>query len=43
MIHAFHIEGAEGDATLALTDDKDPLVQWAEETRRALDACGKVR
>jgi len=42
MIHTFHISGAEGDASLALTDDKNPLVQWAEETRRALDACAKV-
>jgi len=43
MIHAFHISGADGDATLVLTDEKNPLVQWAEETRRMLEACGKLR
>jgi hypothetical protein len=43
MIHSFSTSGADGDATLALTDDKNPLVQWASDTRRALDSCAKVR
>ena len=43
MIHTFYISGADGDANLVLTDDKNALVQWAQETRRALDSCGRVR
>lgn len=43
MIHALYITGAEGDAHLVLTDDKNGLVQWAQETRSVLDSCGKVR
>ena len=41
MIHAFYISGADGDATLTLVDEKNPLVRWAQDTRRVLDACEK--
>lgn len=41
MIHAFYISGVEGDVTMFLTDEDNPLVKWAEETRRAFDLCGK--
>jgi len=43
MIHAFYISGADGDVTMFLTDDDNPLVKWAEETRRAYDLCSKPR
>jgi hypothetical protein len=43
MIHAFYISGADGNVTMFLADDSNPLVQWAQETRRAFDACGKPR
>jgi hypothetical protein len=42
MIHAFLIDGANGDVLMSLTDDNNPLVLWAQETRRALDACRKI-
>jgi len=43
MIHAFYISGADGDVTTSLTDEDNPLVKWAEETRRAFDLCSKAR
>jgi hypothetical protein len=43
MIHTFYINGADGDVRMSLTDDENPVVKWALETRRALDACGKPR
>jgi hypothetical protein len=43
MIHAFHISGSVGGATMFLTDDDNPLVKWAEETRRNFDLCSKPR
>lgn len=39
MNHAFFIAGADGEVRMSLFDDKNPLVRWAQETRRALDAC----
>lgn len=41
MNHSFHVSGANGDVTMTLTDEKDALVQWAQETRQAFDACAK--
>jgi len=41
MIHAFYIDGADGDVRMFLTDEQHPVVKWALETRRALDACSK--
>lgn len=41
MNHMFYLSGANGDVSITLTDEKDPLVQWAQETRQALDACAK--
>jgi len=43
MIHALYISGSDGDVTMFLTDDDNPIVRWAEETRRAFDLCGKPR
>ena len=39
MNHVFYAVGAEGDMTLVLTDDENPLVKWALETRQALEGC----
>lgn len=39
MIHAFYAQGADGDMTIALTDEEHPLVKWASETRQALELC----
>jgi len=41
MIHAFYAQGAEGDMTIALTDEEHSLVKWAWETRQALERCVK--
>jgi len=43
MNHVFYAVGAEGDMTLALTDDEHPLVKWALETRHALEGCEQTR
>jgi hypothetical protein len=43
MIHAFYISGSDRDATMFLTDDGNPLVRWAQETRRVFDVCSKSR
>ncbi len=43
MIHAFYIDGSDGDVRMFLEDDENPLVKWALQTRRALEACGKPR
>ena len=43
MIHAFYIDGSDGDVRMFLADDENPLVKWALETRRALEACSKFR
>jgi len=43
MIHAFYIDGADGNVRMFLTDEQNPVVKWALETRCALDACSKPR
>jgi hypothetical protein len=43
MNHAFFIVGADGDVRMSLVNDENPIAKWAQETRRALDACGKTR
>jgi hypothetical protein len=42
MNHEFHIQGAEGDVSAVLTDDDNPLVKWALDTRQALDLCSQT-
>jgi hypothetical protein len=41
MNHVFYAQGAEGDMTIVLTDEEQPLVEWALETRQALEHCVK--
>ena len=41
MNHVFYAQGAEGNMTIALTDEELPLVKWALETKQALEQCGK--
>jgi len=43
VIHAFYINGTDGDVRLSLTDSRHTLVRWARQTREALDACGRAR
>jgi hypothetical protein len=43
MNHDFYAAGAEGDMTLALTDDEHPVVRWALETRKVLEGCEQTR
>jgi hypothetical protein len=37
--HEFHIQAGAGDFDMTLVDEKHPLVQWALETRLALELC----
>lgn len=39
MNHVFHVVGAEGEMTIVLSDEQNPLVKWALETRRMLEGC----
>ena len=41
MIHAFYINGMDGDARIMLTDTRNPLVRWAQDTRQMFDGCAK--
>jgi hypothetical protein len=43
MIHAFYINGTDGDVRMSLVNSRNALVRWAQETRKAIDACGKAR
>jgi hypothetical protein len=39
LIHEFRIRAGGGDMDVALYDDENSLVQWAIETRHALELC----
>jgi hypothetical protein len=39
LIHEFRIRAGAGDMEIALYDDENSLVQWAIETRHALELC----
>jgi hypothetical protein len=39
LIHEFRIRAGAGDIEVALYDDENSLVQWAIETRHALEPC----
>jgi hypothetical protein len=39
LIHEFRIRAGGGEMEIALHDDKNSLVQWAIETRHALEQC----
>ncbi|MGA8541378.1 MAG: hypothetical protein WB566_17885 [Terriglobales bacterium] len=39
LIHEFRIRAGDEDVEVALYNDENPLVQWAIETRHALELC----
>jgi hypothetical protein len=39
MNHAFFMVGEDGEVRMSWLGEENPLVRWAQETRRALDAC----
>ncbi len=44
MNHAFFAQGAEGDMSIVLTDEKHPLVKWALERRKHWnDASNRIK
>jgi len=43
MNHVFYAVGAEGDMNIVLSDEENPLVKWALETRQALEGCEPAR
>lgn len=43
LIHEFHVRAAMGDMDIVLYDNDSSFVQWALETRRALELCATNR
>jgi thiol-disulfide isomerase/thioredoxin len=39
LVHQFHVVAGAGDMDISLVDEKHPLVLWALETEKTLDAC----
>ncbi len=42
MNHQFHIQSPSAEMRFTIWDDEHPLITWALETRRALEACAKI-
>jgi hypothetical protein len=39
LVHEFTIDTSAGSMDISLADQRDPLIAWAMQTRRALDKC----
>ena len=43
MIHASYVEAVEGEMTIVMADEVNPLVEWPMEMRQALVNCEKAQ